>query len=181
MPNSPTPSTESRIQVATVDQADAIVDLVNGAYRGDAGQYGWTTEAHLLEGLRTDSTRVRDLIVVPGNVVLVKVSGETIDGCVHLEKKDATTAYLGMLTSNVRAQAKGTGSALLNAAEEYAKRVWQTSKIEMTVIDSRHELIAYYVRRGYRMTEEKRPFPNDPRFGVSLVGPLEFVVLEKPI
>lgn len=169
----------SFIKLASSDLAPEISALVNSAYRGESGAQGWTTEAGLLKGLRTDSERVHDLIAARGNAVLVKVIDGKVEGCVHLEKKDASTAYLGMLTTNPSAQAKGTGSELLKAAEDYAKKTWETHKIEMTVIDSRQELIAYYVRRGYRITNEKRPFPSDPRFGVSLVGVIEFVVLEK--
>lgn len=169
------------IRVATPEQAEAIANLVNGAYRGDSGARGWTTEAAILTGLRTDTERVRDLITAKDNVVLVKLNGDLLEGCVHLEKKDATTAYLGMLTTDSSKQTQGTGKELMRASEEYVAKIWHTKKIEMTVIDSRHELIAYYVRRGYRVTDEKRPFPSDPRFGVSLVGPLEFVVLEKEL
>jgi N-acetylglutamate synthase-like GNAT family acetyltransferase len=169
------------IKRATPDLANEISDLVNSAYRGESGTKGWTSESDILTGLRTDAIRVRELIETADNFVLVKVIDGRIVGCVHLEKKDSTTAYLGMLTTDPRAQAKGTGSELLKAAEEYAKKFWMTEKIEMTVIDSRLELIAFYVRRGYRVTNEKRPFPSDPRFGVPLVGPIEFVVLEKAI
>ena len=50
----------------------------------------------------------------------------------------------------------------------------------MTVIAQRHELIAWYERRGYRLTGERRPFPaTDPRFGLPKRDDLEFVVLEK--
>jgi hypothetical protein len=31
--------------------------------------------------------------------------------------------------------------------------------IEMTVLEQRAELIAYYERRGWRRTGERRPFP----------------------
>ena len=47
--------------------------------------------------------------------------------------------------------------------------------IEMTVIDRRPELIAYYQRRGYMLTDEKRPFP------IPLDPPLEMVVLAKAL
>lgn len=50
----------------------------------------------------------------------------------------------------------------------------------MTVIIQRAELIAWYERRGYRLTGERRPFPlDDPRFGLPLRRDLGFAVLEK--
>jgi hypothetical protein len=33
----------------------AIVDLVESAYRGESSRAGWTTEADLLDGRRTDA------------------------------------------------------------------------------------------------------------------------------
>jgi hypothetical protein len=49
----------------------------------------------------------------------------------------------------------------------------------MTVISVRHELIAWYERRGYETTGEKKPFPTDSaKFGLPKQD-LEFVVMEK--
>jgi len=52
----------------------------------------------------------------------------------------------------------------------------------MTVIRQRPELIAWYERRGYRLTGERRSFPyGDERFGQPNRDDLEFVVLEKTL
>ena len=40
---------------ATVQDAPEIAILVNSAYRGDSSRQGWTTEADLLDGTRTDA------------------------------------------------------------------------------------------------------------------------------
>jgi hypothetical protein len=48
----------------------------------------------------------------------------------------------------------------------------------MTVISVRHELIAWYERHGYAKTDETKPFPTDPTFGIPK-QPLEFVVMKK--
>jgi hypothetical protein len=54
--------------------------------------------------------------------------------------------------------------------------------MEMTVIVQRTDLIAWYVRRGYEVTEETKPFPyGDERFGLPLRPDLEFVVLRKSL
>jgi N-acetylglutamate synthase-like GNAT family acetyltransferase len=169
------------IIVARIEHAAEIAQLVNSAYRGDSGKRGWTTEAAILDGLRTDRERVAKDITRPNSVILIKIDEDKIAACVHLEKKDETTAYLGMLTTDVSKQTQGTGKQLILASEEFVKKIWHCRVIEMTVIDSRHELISYYVRRGYHATEEKRPFPNDPAFGIPTAGPLEFVVLKKSL
>ena len=49
------------------------------------------------------------------------------------------------------------------------------ANVEMTVIDCRAELIAYYERRGYARTGEARPFP------VPCDPPLSMIVLAKSL
>jgi len=52
----------------------------------------------------------------------------------------------------------------------------------MTVIVQRAELIAWYERRGYVRTGERKPFPyGDERFGLPLRDDLEFEVLRKAL
>ncbi len=179
-----------KLEIRRAQNSDAlnIAEMVNRAYRGETGRKGWTTEADLLAGVRTDETRVREQISGVHQAMLIAESSDdalsedvVLEGCVHLQRKNETTAYLGMLTTDSSRQAKGTGSSLLIAGERFAKSEWGTLRMEMTVITSRTELIAWYVRRGYVVTNEKRPFPNDPRFGVPLVEGLEFVVLEKSL
>ena len=83
-----------------------------------------------------------------------------------------------MMTVSPDAQASGIGKQLMAAAEQIA-RDWQCWVMTMTVIPQRHELIAFYERRGYRSTGETEPFPmDDPRFGLPK-QPLSFIVLEK--
>jgi hypothetical protein len=51
----------------------------------------------------------------------------------------------------------------------------------MTVISVREELISWYLRHGYRLTGERKPFVvPDVRWGIPK-QPLEFVVLEKEV
>jgi ribosomal protein S18 acetylase RimI-like enzyme len=87
--------------------------------------------------------------------------------------------YLGMLSVSPFIQAKGIGRQLMNTAEDYAKN-HNCSSIFMKVISIRHELIAWYERKGYKTTGETEPFPADNRFGIP-VKPLEFVIMEKKL
>lgn len=153
--------------------------LVNSAYRGEASKKGWTTEAELLDGIRTDAEALAKMIHQPGSVILKCTDGmNELLGCVFLQNQDGRM-YLGMLTVAPDIQAQGIGKKILEASEAYAKEQGCASVI-MTVITVRHELIRWYERRGYRQTEEKRPFPSDPRFGIPK-QPLEFVVMEKQL
>ena len=103
-------------------------------------------------------------------------------GCVGLTNKGDGLVYLGFLTVDPDCQAAGLGRALLAEAERVAVARFGATVIEMTVIVQRAELIAYYERRGYGMTGERRPFPyGNGRFGLPVTGDLEFVVLTKGV
>jgi ribosomal protein S18 acetylase RimI-like enzyme len=100
-------------------------------------------------------------------------------GCVEL-RKEAGRLYLGMLSVRPATQGRGVGKALLKAAEGHA-RVEGCETIFMTVISGREELINWYLRHGYRLTGERKPFVvPDVRWGIPK-QPLEFVVLEKEV
>jgi ribosomal protein S18 acetylase RimI-like enzyme len=167
------------LSIASDADIPQLVKLVNSAYRGDSSKKGWTTEADLLDGIRTDEEALAKLIRQPGSVIL-KCTTENTDlaGCVFLQNQ-AGQMYLGMLTVSPFIQAQGIGKALMTASEEYARQQG-CSSVMMTVITLRHELIEWYERRGYHQTEERRSFPNDPRFGIPK-QPLEFVVMEKEL
>src|SRR5436190_2814873 len=163
---------------ATVADIPALVELLNSAYRGDDSKQGWTTEADLLQGnLRTDAPTLQQLMQTTGAVFLKYVDDDNkMKGCVFLHTKE-DKLYLGMLSVSPRIQATGIGKQLMAEAERYAKDK-NCSSIFMKVIDIRHELVAWYERKGYSKTGETEPFPVDNRFGTA-TQPLEFIILEK--
>jgi ribosomal protein S18 acetylase RimI-like enzyme len=78
-------------------------------------------------------------------------------------------------------QNSGFGRKLLEAAENFAASDGART-IEMTVVNVREALIAWYERRGYQRTGETRPFPyGDNRYGTPTRKDLNFVVLEKQL
>ena len=150
---------------AGINDSELISTLVNSAYRGESSKKGWTTEADLLGGQRTDAEKIQEMIEDPdSHIELAEKDGQML-GCVYL-KKEKTVLYFGMLTVNPTLQNQGIGKILLNRIEELAVN-WGIKTIRMTVISVRKELIEYYERRGYKRTGNKEPFPeNDPRFGL---------------
>lgn len=110
------------------------------------------------------------------SMILLVENGEDLQGCVYLEKQD-DELYLGMLTVLPKLQGKGLGAELMMGAEENAKNLG-CKKIKMTVITIRDTLIAYYNRKGYADTGERKAFPTDPKLGIPK-QPLEFMVMEK--
>jgi ribosomal protein S18 acetylase RimI-like enzyme len=169
---------ELNITVATKEDIPELEKLVNGAYRGDSSKKGWTTEADLLGGIRTNTELLAGMISRGDSIILKCTNAENkLVGCVYLQKQE-DKLYLGMLTVAPDIQAKGIGKRLLQAAEEYAQ-MQQCTAIKMMVISLRKELINWYERRGYKATGERKPFPsNDPRFGLPKQE-LEFIAMEK--
>ncbi len=165
------------VKLANENDIAALNILVNSAYRGEGSKQGWTTEADLLDGIRTDEASLHELIQQPGSVILKYVEDNKIAGCVHL-KQEANKIYLGMLTVSPQLQNKGIGKILLAAAEvEALKR--NCTAVFMSVISIRTELINWYKKHGYIDTGIVKPFPaNDPSFGIPKIF-LEFVILEK--
>ena len=163
-----------------------IARLANSAYRGDGARLGWTHEAELLDGQRTDPSALAEELAGPHPSTVLCLRDQAngpILACVFLEKVPEDDGlwrcYLGMLTVSPALQARGLGRLLLEGAEDYA-RDWGAVALVMTVISVRHELIAWYERRGFRRTGETKPFPyGDERFGVPRRDDLHFVVLEK--
>lgn len=160
----------------------ALHKLVESAYRGESAKRGWTHEADLLGGQRTDLNALKEIVEDKDQIILLAMDSQDIAGCVQLVRVKEGLAYLGLLTVDPDRQAGGLGKILLDAAEVYVADNWQAQAIEMTVIRQRTDLIAYYERRGYALTGERRPFPlDDPRYGLPTTQELEFVVLRKEI
>lgn len=173
------------VRVATASDAAALCALVNSAYRGDSSRRGWTTEADLLGGQRTDVAALQDFIrdgaTEGAHVMLLHEDAVGPACCVQLERR-GEEAYLGMLTVRPLAQGSGRGRGLLEAAERHAREIWGVRAVSMTVIEQRDELIAWYERRGYQRTGQTAPFPyGDERFGEPKRADLRFVVLRKEL
>jgi len=167
---------------ATSEDVPSLHALVTRAYRGDAARLGWTHEADLLDGQRTDVEALSDVIADPTKVILLARNGGVLIGCVMLSRQDDGSAYLGMLSVDPVRQASGLGRRLLVAAEAEAVARFGSDRIEMTVIRQRPELIAWYERRGYARTGATADFPmDDERFGLPKRRDLEFVVLFKAL
>jgi len=168
-----------QIGIATKHQLDAVLDLVNSAYRGESSRSGWTTEADLIAGnVRIDQPSLEEVYNLAGSIILTYHEGDKLIGTVNLQhKKDHL--YLGMFSVSPLHQNAGIGKKLLWAAEEYAKHLG-LEVIQMSVISVRHELISWYQRNGYVDSGERIPFKEDGMSGKHL-RELEFMVLEKKL
>jgi GNAT superfamily N-acetyltransferase len=167
------------IRIAGQDDVNALHRLIERAYRGDSARNGWTHEADLLGGQRTDVIALSAIIGDPSQRILI---ANDFVGCANISDHGGGSAYLGLLAVDPDRQAAGVGKALIDAAETLAISIFGATVLEMTVIKQRSELIAYYERRGYAVTDEERPFPHDdPRFGLPTTQELSFIVLRKAL
>ena len=164
---------------ARPEDVSLITALVNSAYRGDSSRAGWTSEADLFDGPRTDENEIRGLINSHESMLLLCMKATELVGSVLLRKK-GVCAYLGMLVIKPPLQGGGIGSRLMAAAELAARDAWNITKVSMTVIGCRHELVAFYERRGYRRTGQIESLPPGG-LSVPRVSGLELEVLEKDL
>lgn len=160
----------------------AVVALVDGAYRGEGSRQGWTTEADYLDGQRVDEAMVRAMLERPGSLILLARREGALVGCCHLQDLGGGVVELGMLAVDPRRQGRGTGRALLEEGARLARERLGARRLRLLVLWMREELLAWYRRRGFSPTGERRPFPvGDPRYGIPRRPDLWFVVLERPL
>ncbi len=170
-------------KTATPSDAEDLSKLINSAYRGDSSKRGWTTEADLLDGQRTDPESLKSIIQTADNQIEMAHDSKTqlLVGCVHLKKENEHSLYFGMLTVAPNQQSLGLGKMLILHLEEIARRSG-LSQIRISVIRHRKELIAFYERRGFFPTGHFEAFPEeDPRFGIPKVKNLKLIEYLKKI
>ena len=176
--------------IAEATRADLppVAALVNAAYRGEAARRGWTHEADLIAGQRTDAATLRDELDAPdpSTILVLREAAEgPVAACVMVQRfrddAERLVCHLAMLTVDPARQGRGLGRKLIGEVERRA-RAASCVAVEMTVIHGRAELLAFYGRRGYRATGRTKPFPSgDERFGRPLRDDLHFVVIEKAL
>jgi GNAT superfamily N-acetyltransferase len=168
------------IEIAKQSDLKALYNLVNDAYRGENSKLGWTTEAHLLDGLRIDEETLLGYFTDPKVTLLKYIDEESgaIIGSVYLENQ-SPKLYLGMFSVSPLMHARGIGRCLLIAAEDFAPKINCTT-LKITVISTRTELIDWYKRRGFMPTGEIIPFHEDEKFGIAK-NKIELIVMEKQL
>lgn len=176
--------TNLAIRRASLADAEAITALINSAYRGETSRAGWTTEADLIDGLRTTAQEIASLIPRPNLFILVGEYQASIVAticCEHLVEGHQHQAKLGMISVQPNLQNQGIGKQMILAAETYAREIWPLDSFCMTVITARDTLIAFYNRLGYLPTGVVKPFPYESDLWQVKVEGLQFAYFEKPV
>jgi GNAT superfamily N-acetyltransferase len=171
-------------QPAGESDLEALAELMNAAYGGTGDIAGWTHVKDFLVGDRTSVSALRAEIQASPQAQLLVVrhpESGALRGSVWLEPRSATVWYLGSLTVNPREQNSGLGRRILEAAERRMASLGAI-KVVIDVLNVRATLLAWYERRGYKLTGESHAFPyDDNRYGVPQRPDLEFLELEKDL
>lgn len=176
--------TNLAIRRASLADAEAIAALINSAYRGESSRSGWTTEADLIDGLRTTAQEIASLIEQPDLFILVGLYRETLVAticCEHLQENARQKAKLGMIAVQPTLQNMGFGKQMILSAEAHASSLWPIDTFCMTVVTARDTLIAFYNRLGYLPTGVVKPFPYQSELWQVKVAGLQFEYFEKPV
>lgn len=145
--------------------ADAapITALIERAYRGPETAGQWDSESHLLRGPRTSIAEIADLLGRADSRFVVAMQAGRMAGCALIQQVAADTdprfCYFGMFATDPACRAEGLGKAVLAESERLARDIFGARHMVMTVINVRTALIAWYERRGYRLTGVHLPFP----------------------
>jgi GNAT superfamily N-acetyltransferase len=139
----------ARKRTRTADFADAenIARLVNAAF---------LIERFFIDADRTNPDKVRELLA-KGKFLLVE-EADALVGCVYVELR-GERAYFGLLAVDPGRQGTGLGSSLVEAAEAHC-RAAGCLFMDLTTVNLRKELPAYYQRLGY-VENGTLPFPED--------------------
>ena len=174
--------TEIVIRDAGTADIPALHRLIESAYRGEASRAGWTTEADLLAGQRTDPEDLTSILADPAQAMLTAWRGEDLLGCILIADRGGGTGYFGMLSVSPTLQGGGLGRRLIEAAHAALAERFGARRVRISVFPQRETLIEWYRRLGYAPTGETLPFPyGDPRFGLPLRDDLHFIVMERPL
>jgi ribosomal protein S18 acetylase RimI-like enzyme len=168
---------------ASDSEVPAVAELMNVAYGGTGPVSGWTDVSGFLKGDRTSAAALRAELAASPNaeLLIVRSDAGALRASVWLEPRYSALWYLGSLTVDPREQKTGLGGRVLQAAE---RRILDQGGggVLIDVLNVRGSLIAWYERRGYRLTGESVPYPyQDNRYGVPQRPDLCFLMLEKSL
>jgi GNAT superfamily N-acetyltransferase len=147
-----------RIRVATPEDIDAMIPVVNAAF----------VVEDFIEGTRTDRARMSETMQT-GELLLAEDHAGQVVACVYTEVR-GERAYLGMLSVDPPRQGTGLGRMMVEAAENQCRKQgcrW----MDLRVLSRRRELLPFYEKLGYVQvrTEEFHP-PRPLRDGIECYG-----------
>ena len=118
------------IRIAVPQDATAIASLVNAAYRPGMAEGGWTHEAWLVDGNRTEASQLEALIERADGVMLVGRHRDNTVACIDLRHGDEQVT-IGLLAVKPELQNGGLGKVMLTHAETCAVHLFNRTPSSM--------------------------------------------------
>ncbi len=161
------------IQAGASDIAE-ISKLINNSYRATSGVKGWTNESELIHGERVNDEDVLNIVKSRKSRIELGFNFEgLIVGCICMEEEMDNSCYISLLAVSPLVQNKGLGKLVLNQAEKICISSGYT-QMRGTVIESRKELVDYYLRYGFKLTGKKESLNEKDKKG-QLISLIEMV------
>jgi len=136
------------MRTAEPADASAIAHLVNAAFR---------PERFFIDSDRTNPEKVGALL--QKGKFLMHLEDGVLAGCVYVERR-GERGYFGLLAVDPDRQRAGIGARLIAAAEQHC-RAAGCRFMDLTFVNLRQELSAYYQQFGY-VENGTLPFPARP-------------------
>ena len=167
--------------VCQKDDIQVVVEIINQVYRSEKKSKSWTTEAHLLGGKRVENESFEKLLKEENSKIYLAKFQDKIIGNIQAKLKN-DDIYIGLFAVQPDFQSSGIGKKLLEYAENNSSNIYnKANKFKMLVISIRTDLIEFYKRRGYKVTNSFLEFPKSELWNIKTNEELKFVVLEKYI
>ena len=164
------------IRLASKADIQQLTILINTAYRT---LDGWTTEAGMIQGDRIQEKQLYDLLNLENFQLFVLEIDNKLLGCIGVSLGQQV-AEIGSFAVAPAEQNSGYGKQLLDFAESHIFEIFKKNVIQMSLLNVRTELLVYYQRHGYQLTEKIEAYPLGQKLGEPLI-PLHLLILEKII
>lgn len=162
------------------EEIKEVIVLINQAYRAEKKDNAWTTESHLLSGIRVNEDMMKEILEEKYTKTYIAKIDNKIVGTIQA-KLEGENIHIGLFAVDTKSQASGIGKKLLEFAENSSSKLWKKSTFIMEVISTRTELMQYYIRRGYLNTNSFIEFPKSEYWKENTNEELKLLVLKKII
>lgn len=173
---------QSQLLSVPDEEIGEVASLITRAFRGLC----WHTEEEVNSDFTLTEEELRyqaSTLELPGKLLQWKDDKGKRLGCVLVRptKESDLIWRFAWLAIEPTLQTSGLGKTLMKYIEQYAQERGATT-MEMNAINVRHNLIAWYKRRGYVPTGDIEPFVhNQDRHGGLIKEDLCFIVFRKQL
>lgn len=172
-------TTALTFRIATVEDAPQIQAMVQAAFRAEDSRENWVGDNALAAGFHISVDEITPRIVSPdGDILMAFAADGALVGSIEVLKRPAD-ARLSMLAVDQSRHRGGIGRQVLAYAEAYSVKEFGVGKLSLNALNTRKELVAWYMRNGFVKTGEVTPFPVDRIPRVVLPKDLGFIEMEK--